>query len=340
MSTPSNVQTFQLVKVRAEKRLVTTSEPNLTPVLITSCCKAKGTEYEATAQQWYVIRLVPSLNLAALKVRPRKDNQLLLWYCLRAIDSTGCGVLDQEITINILRTTFSYKRQTVYKHLRAGDGLFWQRHVSRQGRLAIVLSSLVRVACHLKADIKASERFIELPASQLPPSGQVQARRALLYNTGAYKSLTPNCNHPISRKSLKEKTGIEERQQRRYDQIIEAHGVVRERTFAYYRDQSTRKLKNLVRLVQTERGDVLTYELPNRYQTLCLGGRRGMLPKVAGLLRATKESCIKGEATSGTNRRRYYRSKRFFIRAALKGTATEGYYPSRCSNRKYILETV
>jgi len=332
--------TFQLVKVQAEERSAISSEPNLTSSLTASCRKAKAMKYEAAAQQWYVIRFVPSLNLAALKARPRKDNQLLLWYCLRAIDTTGRGVLDQEMTTKLLRTVFNYKRQTIYKYLKAGNNVFWRRHISRKGRSVIILRSLARVACYLKANINTHERFVQLQLSELPPPGRVQARRALLYNSGAYKPPTTHPNHPISRKSLTEQTGIEDRQQRRYDQIMEAHGVVRERTFAYYRDRNTRKLKALVSLVETERGDVLTYELPNRYQTPCLGGSRGMLPKVARLVRATKESCIRGEATSDTNHRRYYRSRKSLNRAALKGTATAGYYPSRSSPRKYIFEIV
>lgn len=340
MSAQNKANTFGLVKVQTEERLATASDPNLTPSLTTGSCKAKGMQYEATAQQRYGIRFVPSLNLAALKVRPRRDAQLLLWYCLRAIDTAGCGRLDQERTAKILIRIFNYKRQTVYKHLHAGDGVFWQRLANREGRTIIVLNGLKRVSRHLKADIRSRERFIEVSPSDLPPSREVQARRALLYNTGAYRPLGTHYNPPISRKSLTEKTGIEERQQRRFDQTMEVHGAVRQRTFSYYCDQTTGKLRNLVRFVETERGDALTYELPNRYQTTCFGGSMGMLPKVARLLRVARESCVKGEAPSGANHRRYYRSKRSFVKAALKGTTTEGYYPSRSSNQKYILETV
>jgi hypothetical protein len=73
----------------------------------------------------YTIRFVPSLNLTAFKSRPRQDKQLLLWYCLRAIDATGRGVLGQEEAINILRASFGYQRQTCYKHLQARDGIYW-----------------------------------------------------------------------------------------------------------------------------------------------------------------------------------------------------------------------
>ncbi len=70
----------------------------------------------------YIIRFVSSLNLAVLKPRPREDKHLLLWYCLRAIDTNGRGFLDQGLAIHILSTAFSYQRQTVYKHLDKGAG--------------------------------------------------------------------------------------------------------------------------------------------------------------------------------------------------------------------------
>ena len=76
----------------------------------------------------YIIRFVPSLNLAALKTRPREDKSLLLWYCLRAIDVNGRGVLDQGQMIYILNAFFGYRRQTCYKHLKAGDGVYKNSH--------------------------------------------------------------------------------------------------------------------------------------------------------------------------------------------------------------------
>ncbi len=290
----------------------------------------------------YIIRFVPAINLAALKARPREDKSLLLWYCLRAIDVNGRGVLDQGQVIHILNAFFGYQRQTLYKHLEKGDGVYWHKHTTRKGQAIIILHSLVRVAQHIQTDIRGRERFIELPASGLPPSGQMQARRALLYNTGAYKPLSGPGNHPISRKSLEEKTGIEPRQQRRYDAVMDAQGPLRQPTFAYYRDQNTLKLRSLVRLVETDKGMVLTHQLPNRYGTWCPGSSRGMLSKVARMLGLGDQSFIRGEATSTTNRhKRYYRGFHAFLRAAVRGkTMDDSYYPSRTSDRKYILGAI
>ena len=99
--------------------------------------------------------------------------------------------------------------------------------------------------------------------------------------------------------------------------------------------------KHLVRLAETDRGLVLTHQLPNRYWTWCPRGSSGLLPKVARMLRVSDQSFIRGEATSTTDRiRRYYRDFKSLLRAALRGNATEGYYPSRTSSRKYILGAI
>jgi len=122
---------------------------------------------------------------------------------------------------------------------------------------------------------------------------------------------------------------------------MEVQGPVREATFACYRDEGTFKLKSLVRLVETDRGLVLTHQLPNRYWTSCPGGSGGLLPKVARMLGVGDQSFIRGEATSTTDRlRRYYRSFQSFLRAALRGKAIEGFYPSRANSRNYILGAI
>lgn len=287
------------------------------------------------------IRLVPALNLAVLRSKPRQDKQLWLWYCLRAIDVQGRGVMAQEEAIHMLKSTFGYKRQTAYKHLQVGDNIYWHRHTTRKGQAIIILHSLLRVAQNLEANIRGRERFIELPLSVFPASRQVQARRALLYNAAAYKPPTAGHSHPISRKSLEEKTEIEARQQRRYDQIIEAHSPVREPTSAFCRDRETGRLRKLVRLAETDRGLVLTHQLPNRYRPFCPGGSKGMLPKVARSLTVANQSFIRGEANFARHwHRRYYRDVRSFSRAALRGKATEGYYPGKPGSHKYIVETI
>lgn len=295
-----------------------------------------GHPHPSTDYHQYILRLVPPLNLAALRATPRHDKQLLLWYCLRAIDTTGRGVLEQRHVVSMLCVYFGYKRPTVYKHLKTGNTVYWRLHRTRKGKAIIILHGLLYVARCLGADIGKRECFVEMLASDLPHSSQSQARRAVVYNTGAYQPTSARRNHPISRTSLQEKTGIGPRQQRRYDQVNESHGVVREATFGSYRDPKTLRLKNLVRVVQTDRGRFRTTQLPNRYRTWCLRGRRGMLRRIARKLNPSNQSSSRGEATFGRNQRRYYRNFQAFFRAASRGEAIQGYYPSRCDDRKYI----
>ena len=50
MSAPSKIHTIQLVKIRPEERLATTSELNPAPSLVTGCCEARGMGYWAATQ--------------------------------------------------------------------------------------------------------------------------------------------------------------------------------------------------------------------------------------------------------------------------------------------------
>jgi hypothetical protein len=149
----------------------------------------------------------------------------MLWYCLRSIDINGRGELLPDDALEVLQRHYGYRRQTAYKHLEAGDGVYWRIHHSTQtGKTYIILNSLFKVAAHLGVRLAEGAHFIEVEASGLPPSRQVQGRRALLYNTGAYRPFAIQRNDPISRRSLEDKTGVQERQQRRYDSKQEARG--------------------------------------------------------------------------------------------------------------------
>jgi hypothetical protein len=50
VSVPSKTRAIQLVKIRPEERLATTSELNLAPSLVTGCCEAKRMGYWAATQ--------------------------------------------------------------------------------------------------------------------------------------------------------------------------------------------------------------------------------------------------------------------------------------------------
>ncbi|MBA7703170.1 hypothetical protein ES703_111952 [subsurface metagenome] len=293
----------------------------------------------------FIVRFIPGLNCAALSARPRQDKQLLLWYCLRSIDAaTGRGVLLQDITIETLKQHYGYQRGTAYKHLAAGDGVYWQvHHSTRNGQTYIILRSLWKVVAHLGVDITKGARFVNVNVSALPPSSQVLLRRSLLYNTGAYRPFAIQRNDPISRKSLEKKTGVQERQQRRYDSAQERQGFpVRQTTKAFYRDPGNYKLRKHIRIIYKGifEKELETHQLPNRYRTWHTGSSRGMLHKVSFLLNRGDKSSISGKATSSEGRqRRYYSSFKTFCRAHLRGQNTDRgcYYPCRSNDNKYVL---
>ncbi len=270
----------------------------------------------------------------------------MLWYCLRSIDaSTGHGVLLQDATIEILKKHYGYKRMTAYHHLAAGDGVYWRvHHSTRNGQTYIILNSLFKVAAHLGANMTKGAHFVEVKVSELPPSSRVQARRSLLYNAGAYRPFAIQRNDPISRKSLEEKTGVQERQQRRYDSLQERQGFpIRQTTKAFYRDPGTYKLRKHIRIVDKGFREIETHQLPNRYRTWHTGSSRGMLRKIPSLLNRGDKSLISGEATSSEGRqRRYYSSFKTFCGAHLKGQNTdrECFYPCRSNEDKYVLGAI
>lgn len=294
-----------------------------------------------------IIRLVPQLNCAALSARPKQDKQLILWYCLRSIDSdTGRGVLLQDDAIEVLEKHYGYKRQTAYKHLRAGDGAYWKiYHSTRNGQTYIIIGSLYKVATYLDAGLTKGARFVEMKVEGLPPSSHTQARRAILYNIGVGRAFNRERNDPISRQSLKEKTGVQERQQRRYDALQEqrqGHSV-RTETKAYYREPETFKLRIYKRIVDKGLISVLTIQLPNRYRTWYTGSSRGMLCRVSSMLNGRDKSLISGEANAPEGRqRRYYSGFKAYYNAHIKGQNVdrECFYPCQSSSIKYVVGSV
>ena len=70
-----------------------------------------------------------------------------------------------------------------YKHLRAGNGAYWNiHHSTRNGQTYIIISSLYKVASYLDAGLTKGAHFVEIKIADLPPSSRTQARRAILYN--------------------------------------------------------------------------------------------------------------------------------------------------------------
>lgn len=299
------------------------------------------------------LKVAPGLNCAVLKAKQNQILLLFLWYCLRSINTTGTGVLDMESAIDLLESDYGYRRKTAYKHLAGGEGVFWRiDHSVRRGRSFIILASLARVAAYFKANIPERQHFILVPLSALPASGKVQARRAMLYNTAAYRPFLQHRNDPISRMSLEEKTGVQARTQQRYDAIEDAKGhPVRQKTTRHCLDPVTHKLRSFETPVEKGKGEIWTRQGGNRYRTWYSAGSRGMLCEIATRLNGDDRSSImggtistKGKATIIKERqpRRYFSSAQALHNAAQGGNNTDrvGYYPCRSNPNKYIAEVM
>lgn len=294
------------------------------------------------------IRLVPQVNCAALKSSPKQDKSLILWYCLRSMDSgTGRGVLLQDDAIEILKEHYGYQRQTAFKHLVAGNGAYWRiHHSNRNGQTYIILFSLLKVAEYLDAGITKGAHFVDMPVAELPDSSHTQARRAILYNTGTARTFNRERNDPISRQSLAEKSGVQDRQQRRYDALHEQRTghPIRQPTKAYYREPGTYKLRIYERFVMKGPFEsILTVQLPNRYRTWYPGSSRGMLRRVSSMLNGRDKFLISGEATRPEGQqRRYYSSFKAYCNAHTRGQNVdrECFFPCQSNSVKYIVGSI
>ena len=197
----------------------------------------------------------------------------------------------------------------------------------------------------LDARLTRGARFIDIKITDLPPSSHALARRAILYNTGTGRTFNAIRNDPISRRSLEEKTGVQERQQRRYDALQEQRQgfPVREATKSYYREPGTFKLRTYKRIVDKGLTSVETVQLPNRYRTWYTGSSRGMLRRVSSQLNGRDKSLISGEANAPEGQqRRYYSGFKAYYNAHMRGQNTdrECFYPCQSNITKYVVGSV
>src|SRR5271157_1875957 len=100
------------------------------------------------------IRFIPDISAKGLK--NHMVNETSLWYCLRAINHWGSGVLDMEIVLQALIDTFGYNRRTVYRQLAKGKGVFWTV-IPRNGTSRIYIHGISKVAGLLQ--IKWTQRY-------------------------------------------------------------------------------------------------------------------------------------------------------------------------------------
>jgi hypothetical protein len=249
-----------------------------------------------------IIRLIPGICLAALK--KGLDKELALWFCLRSLNTSGCGALDQEIAVSGLVREFGYSKSTVYRVLRQGEGIFWGKH--RKGNtyhFRIQIYGLNSVAASLGA--YCGRHHLEITAEEFGGhrGHRLIRQRAWLYST-IHKPAGDKAT-PMYRVVIENETGLGRRRQQRYDKLSSTSEGVhanREDTNGHQRP-----------VLDEVKGKWWVHrQFGNVYHSKAQKSHRGQLKKVNAAL---GRSLYKGEARHG---------RRFF-------TSVEQY--KRCHNR-------
>jgi len=262
------------------------------------------------------VRLVAYLSAAAL--RRKLDKELAIWHCLRSIDVYGHGVLDMKFVKDALIEVFGYSERTLKRHLKSGEGSFWQRFANDKGH-RIKITGIKTIAEYLNTPTSRFDKnFREIPSHKFQ---SLTRRRSQLY-ASIHKPKGIRAN-PISRQSIEECTGLNKVQQRRYEIIA---GVKRTSNFGIYsinNEAGKREYRPETQLIITKNQEyTMQKRLPNIYHCDAQLGRRGMLRKVS--VGQKGESLMSEEATT---LKRYFRGFKWLL-SAIKGhpnSISEGY---------------
>jgi len=199
-------------------------------------CKHKAYAYDTysnacnaypDAEQSYSVKLYPQISAAALKANLRKE--IAFWYCLRAINITGSGIIDLAEARRQLRGLYS--RATFYRVLKTSR--FWtilpKKRGSGQpagdgpptdGGLHSAANSGPRI---LIFGAKAVAEFFGITCLSTPKSVPI-SEFAVNPKAWLYSSLFPGQGkkklRPISRASIREATGVRKRTQIRLEKTI------------------------------------------------------------------------------------------------------------------------
>jgi hypothetical protein len=263
----------------------------------------------------FFVRPIPDLSAAAL--RQKKHKEVALWHRLRALDRpSGTGVLSHELAIQGLVETFGYSRRTAYRHLQLAEGRLWRRSTHRTGPV-IEIYGLKRACEYLGTCLNQADRhFREMPASQF----QLGQERAQLY-ASIHKPKGIRAN-PISRQSIEGYTGVEKRQQLRYERgtgvkKTNSHGVCK------FTDKNgrTRVVPERRLIVTKTKQYEVNNRTPNIYHSQAGASNKGMLKRVGSQLRG---SLIPDEAIPT---RIYFKGQKSLLRAVREHFRKEHYLP-------------
>lgn len=174
------------------------------------------------------IRQIKQFSAAALK--QGKDKELMFWYSLRALDINGCGHIPLAAARKALINHFGYTPITFDRHLRLARNKVLKQY--EKGRAVIEIYAPEKLAEWFNTyDFTEYLDYHLSDAVKLP-------RKAFLWDASAHRVDTyyikiskrfdgsfdieekHRFNAPITRKSLENITGVERRQQQRYDSSI------------------------------------------------------------------------------------------------------------------------
>ncbi len=250
------------------------------------------------------IKLYPELSAAALKAG--LDKELALWYELRAINDNGSSRLLLNDALAALVSSFGSSEPTIYRLLKAGKGKFCDIRGSKLsggfgGRSVIKIESLERVAEYLGT---YPGRPVEIKASDF--RGR-RAKTAWLY--ASFFKPEGSRAKPISRDSIEAATGVERRQQQRYDKVA---GIRRVANFACQVDnQGT--LTPIRHLVNGKSQQWLKdRRLGNTYHSRALRAHRGMTKRINAKLR---HRSLNQDKASVVSNKRFFFTARSLIRS-------------------------
>lgn len=162
------------------------------------------------------IKFYPGLSQEALK--QGEDREIVLWYLLRSLDHEGKGWLIFKEVKKSLQDIYS--RVTLSRILKSGTGKFWEeKHPG-----VIHFFGLAKVAKFFGISHLITPKQISIKPVQLK---RYANRRAFLYSHSSFirvKSFQKPLK-PISRKSIKNITGIEKYIQRKYEKLFNIEKV-------------------------------------------------------------------------------------------------------------------
>ncbi len=232
------------------------------------------------------VKVIAELFAAARQ--RHQDLEVGLWFCLRALNLSGSGILRLDATLQALQD-YGYSPQTVRRILRKGDGAYWRLDRTRGTR--IILTGLKRLAVDHYPGVRMSTKV----AIQPQEYRGVHQRRAIGYQAW----LVHREDLPTSRQAITQATGVSRRSQQRYDRTTKT-GKRPNYAFAYDQDGQLQPMTHGV-----EGKSQMYYQirrLPNTYVTHMHRLPRGMIRKVNA--RASEVF----ERADATRKRRYFES--------------------------------